>query len=237
MSLDRRTFLSLLGAGASASFLQACDSPGPESAVRLLRFAERQNEGLERSIFRHTSRDRVPSSAELAGNDFPKYHISEKIPVWDPAVRGVWRLEVSGAVRKPLSLSLEDLVKLRQTAQRVNHYCVEGWTARAEWTGVRVSEIVKLVEPLPDAHYVDFQSFDADYHESWDLESALHPQTIIAYAKDGRYLSPGYGAPARLHSPIKLGYKSTKYLTKVVFMPQRNGGYWSDQGYEWYAGT
>jgi hypothetical protein len=85
--------------------------------------------------------------------------------------------------------------------------------------------------------YVAFISFDDGYHESWDIDSALHRQTLIAYAMDGRLLSPAHGAPARLHSPIKLGYKSTKFLTRVVFMPQRNGGYWSDQGYEWYAGT
>ena len=82
-----------------------------------------------------------------------------------------------------------------------------------------------------------FESFDSGYHESWDLESATHPQTLVAYALDGRFLAPAHGAPARLHSPIKLGYKNTKYLTRVVFMPRRNGGYWSDQGYEWYGGT
>ena len=76
-----------------------------------------------------------------------------------------------------------------------------------------------------------------DYHESWDVESALHPQTLVAYGKDGHLLSAAYGAPARLHSPVKLGYKNTKYLTRVVFRRERNGGYWSDQGYEWYGGT
>jgi DMSO/TMAO reductase YedYZ molybdopterin-dependent catalytic subunit len=54
---------------------------------------------------------------------------------------------------------------------------------------------------------------------------------------DGRLLGPAHGAPARVHSPVKLGYKNTKYLTRIVFMPARNGGYWSDQGYEWYGGT
>ena len=83
---------------------------------------------------------------------------------------------------------------------------------------------------------MDFQSFDDDYHESWDVESALHPQTLVVYAKDGELLTPAYGAPARVHSPVKLGYKNTKYLTKIVFMPDRNGGYWSDRGYEWYGG-
>ena len=76
-----------------------------------------------------------------------------------------------------------------------------------------------------------------DYHESWDVESALHPQTLVAYGKDGHLLEPAYGAPARLHSPVKLGYKNTKYLTRLVFLRERNGGYWSDQGYEWYGGT
>jgi DMSO/TMAO reductase YedYZ molybdopterin-dependent catalytic subunit len=100
-----------------------------------------------------------------------------------------------------------------------------------------VRDLARLVGAQPAARYVDFQSFDEDYHESWDLESATHPQTLVAYARDGRYLSPAYGAPARLHSPVKLGYKNTKYLTRVVFMAGRNGGYWSDRGYEWYAGT
>jgi DMSO/TMAO reductase YedYZ molybdopterin-dependent catalytic subunit len=102
---------------------------------------------------------------------------------------------------------------------------------------VRVSELARLAGALPAAQAVDFQSFDAGYHESWDLESATHPQTIVAYAMDGRYLGPAHGAPARVHSPVKLGYKNTKYLTRVVFLPSPNGGYWSDQGYEWYAGT
>jgi DMSO/TMAO reductase YedYZ molybdopterin-dependent catalytic subunit len=111
----------------------------------------------------------------------------------------------------------------------------------ATFWGVRVRELVRLTQPLPQAQYVDFQSFDVDgdtpYHESWDLESATHPQTLVVYAKDGRFLSPAYGAPARVHSPVKLGYKNTKYLTRVVFMAERNGGYWTDEGYEWYGGT
>jgi DMSO/TMAO reductase YedYZ molybdopterin-dependent catalytic subunit len=128
-------------------------------------------------------------------------------------------------------------MKLPHITQKVDHFCVEGWNARAEWTGVRMSDLARLAGLTADAGYVDFQSFDDDYHESWDMASAMHPQTLIAYGMDGRLLGPQHGAPARLHSPVKLGYKNTKYLTKVVFMPARNGGYWSDQGYEWYGGT
>ena len=236
MSLDRRRFLTISAATFSSTLLAACDK-NPREADKLLALAESANESIERSIFRHDSMDRVPASAKVAGKDFPKYFISETMPMWDTAARGEWRLEVSGAVRRPVSLSLEELSKLPRVTQKVDHFCVEGWNARAVWSGVRVSDLARLVEPTADAQYVDFGGFDKGYHESWDMQSAMHPLTLVAYGMDGRMLSPAHGAPARVHSPVKLGYKNTKYLTRVVFMPARNGGYWSDQGYEWFGGT
>ena len=234
--LDRREFLAL-GGIASAAFLAACNSRGPKSAEKLLRYAERKNRGVERALFRHTSMDIVPANAFAAGNKLPSYFVSPTVPVWDESVRGKWRLEVSGLVSNPLALTLEDLQRLPQVSRRVNHYCVEGWTAVETWTGCAFSELAKVARVSPDAHYVDFQSFDDDYHESWDIESAMHPQTVVAYGLDGKMLEPAHGAPARVFSPIKLGYKNTKYLTRIVFLPKMNGGYWSDQGYEWYGGT
>jgi DMSO/TMAO reductase YedYZ molybdopterin-dependent catalytic subunit len=237
MSVDRRRFLWLTGASVTSTLLAGCNSEGPRSASSLLDFAMRRNEGVERALFRHRAVDRVPDGVALSGNAFPKYFISERVPMWDPAVRGPWTLEVGGLVARPLRLSLDDLTKLSRTTQRVNHYCVEGWNAIAEWTGVRVAELARLAGVRPEAEYVDFASFDSGYHESWDLESATHPQTLIAYGMDGAMLSAGHGAPARLHSPVKLGYKNTKYLTRVTFGAHRNGGYWSDRGYEWYGGV
>ena len=237
MTIDRRRFLELSGASFTAAFLSACDSFGPRSAKGLLRHAEEKNEGIERFLLRHDSMDQPRRGATHAGGRFPSYFVSPTMPVWDPAVRGAWVLQVDGAVRKPRRLTLEQLAALPRRTQTVNHYCVEGWTAVASWTGVRVSDLAKVVEPTDDAQYVDFASFDSGYHESWDIESAMHPQTLIAYAMDGRWLGTNHGAPARVHSPVKLGYKCTKYLVRVTFMPMRNGGYWSDQGYEWFAGT
>jgi DMSO/TMAO reductase YedYZ molybdopterin-dependent catalytic subunit len=232
--MNRRSFIGLSLTGG----LIACNSDGPDAAKKLLSLAEQQNEKLERGlIFQHTAIDRVRDGARDAGRAFPSYHISKELPIWDEAVRGAWRLEVSGAVRTPLSLTLDDLMKLPRITQRVNHYCVEGWTAVARWSGVRVSEIARLAQLTPDANYVDFQSFDSGYHESWDIDSALHRQTLVAYGMDGHFLGANHGAPARIHSPVKLGYKSTKYLTRIVFSPHKAGGYWSDRGYEWYAGV
>jgi DMSO/TMAO reductase YedYZ molybdopterin-dependent catalytic subunit len=235
--VDRRRFLALGGGSLAAALLAACDSRGPAGAERLLRYAERKNEGVERWLQRHQAMDHARAGAAAAGDAFPTYYVAPTVPVWDAAARGPWALEVAGAVARPVRLTLDDLQRLPRVSQRVNHYCVEGWTAVATWTGVPVRELARLVRPAAGARYVDFQSFDDDYHESWDIESATHPQTLVAYGMDGRLLAPAHGAPARLHSPVKLGYKNTKYLTRVVFLPERNGGYWSDQGYEWYGGT
>ncbi|GAC1651077.1 MAG: molybdopterin-binding protein [Gemmatimonadaceae bacterium] len=236
MTVDRRRFLTLAGISAGGSLLAACDA-NPRKAAKLLAFAEGANERLERGLIRHSALNRVSAGTAVTGSSFPQYFISDAVPLWDQSTRGVWRLEVSGAVRRPLSLTLDDLMKLPRATHKVDHFCVEGWNARAEWSGVRVSDLARAAAATGDAQFVDFASFDQDYHESWDMQSATHPQTLVAYGMDGRLLGPGHGAPARVHSPVKLGYKNTKYLTKVVFMPSRNGGYWSDQGYEWFGGT
>ena len=234
--MDRRRFLATGGA-LSAAFLAACNSYGPRSAVKLLRYVERRNETVERALLRQGSRDRASPSARDAGRAFPVYYIANTIPIWDERTRGPWALEVSGSVANPTRFTLDALMRLPRTTHRVDHFCVEGWDAVASWTGVRMRDLAPIVRPLPTAEYVDFQSFDSDYHESWDIESALHPQTLVAYGMGGAMLGPAHGAPARIHSPVKLGYKNTKYLTKIVFMSTRNGGYWSDQGYEWYGGV
>lgn len=231
--IDRRGFLGAAG----AALLAACNSDGPKAAQGLLRFAERRNTSVERSLFRHTSMDMAGAHARDAGAAFPSYFVSDTVPMWDEATAGIRRLEVGGMVAAPRTFTRDDLARLPSTTERVNHYCVEGWTAIASWTGVRLRDVAALVRPAPEAQYVDFQSFDDGYHESWDLPSAMHRQTLIAFGMDGHWLGPAHGGPARIYSPVKLGYKNTKYLTKILFLPAANGGYWSDRGYEWYGGV
>jgi DMSO/TMAO reductase YedYZ molybdopterin-dependent catalytic subunit len=236
LGVDRRAFLAA-GAGGLAAAALGCNAEGPKAAQPILAAAERWNEKVERALFRHTSMNVAPAGAHLAGAKFPSYFVADELPVWDEKANGAWRLEIGGLVKNPARLSLSDLMALPRTELRLEHFCVEGWSAVSVRAGVRLSELARRAGLLPDARYVDFQSFDDDYHESWDLESALHPQTLIVYGQDGVPLSPAYGAPARVYSPVKLGYKNTKYLTRILFMPRRNGGYWSDQGYEWYGGV
>jgi DMSO/TMAO reductase YedYZ molybdopterin-dependent catalytic subunit len=163
---------------------------------------------------------------------FPSYHIAPDVPL---APVG-WKLKVGGRVARPRELSLDELMKLTRTDVRQEHHCVEGWSATAAWHGVRVRDLAELVGAEQVA-YVEFKSFDAGYWSSWDRESALHPQTLIAYGMNGKPLAPAHGAPARLYGAVKLGYKQVKYLTEVNFLDEQTSGYWEQRGYEWFAGT
>jgi DMSO/TMAO reductase YedYZ molybdopterin-dependent catalytic subunit len=230
----RRRFLAggLRGAGLVALGGLACDSHDPHAGF--LGLMERVNERFQAALF-DPSRlaPELSEEEETDLADFPKYKISPRFPV---APAG-WSLTVNGLVARPLSLSLDELERLPRIRTRVRHHCVEGWSAVASWDGVRLAELARLAGVDPRARYVEFRSFDAGYWSSWDLASALHPQTILAYGMDGERLPLEHGAPLRLYSAVKLGYKMVKYLTEVSFLPVRTGGYWEDQGYEWFAGV
>ncbi len=237
-ALSRRGFLHLLGVGAVAPILAACNAQGTPGMRRWLKAVGKQNERLERWLLAQSDAvDRVPAGLRTAGRAFPSYFVSAQMPRWDSSTAGPWSLVVDGAVRRPLRLGLSDLMRFATRTQRVQHYCVEGWNAAVDFQGVPLATLLRMAEPTRDAAYVDFASFDSGYHESWDMESVTHPQTLVVLGKDEAPLSPAYGAPARVHSPIKLGYKNTKYLTRITLMPEPNGGYWSDKGYEWFGGT
>ena len=158
-----------------------------------------------------------------------------------------WRLEVSGLVKQPASFSLADLQAMPSRTQITRHDCVEGWSIIGKWKGVRLEEIINRVQPDADAKYVVFRCMDTDsdgvnYFESIDMIDAVHPQTILAYELNDRPLPIDNGAPLRLRVENQLGYKHAKYIRALEFVSsldkigQGKGGYWEDQGYEWYAG-
>jgi DMSO/TMAO reductase YedYZ molybdopterin-dependent catalytic subunit len=221
---SRRQILGAFGAAA----LAACDSKKPGRGG--LGAMERVNRRVQGALFRPgleaNAGDLTPADA------FPVYHASPGVPL---APAG-WKLKVGGMVDQPIELSLEDLMAMPRTDVRIEHHCVEGWSATADWHGVRLSELAARVG-AKRVGYVDFRSFDAGYWTSWDRESAFHEQTLIAYGMNGQPLGPAHGAPVRLYGSVKLGYKQIKYLTEVNFLDRETGGYWEQQGYEWYAGV
>jgi DMSO/TMAO reductase YedYZ molybdopterin-dependent catalytic subunit len=218
----------LIAAAATA----ACDSQNPR--VGFLGAMERWNEGVQRMLLRPSHLARTEPEVELTpDNEFPSYFVSPDIPEPPPG----WALRVGGDVSRPATLTIKDLQRMPKTDVRVRHHCVEGWSAVASWHGVALAEIARMVGASRQAEFVEFRSFDSGYYSSWDRESALHPQSILAYGRNGDPLVADYGAPLRLYASVKLGYKMVKYLTEVRFLRERTGGYWEDRGYEWFAGV
>ncbi len=229
----RRAFLSrgVRAAGLVAAGGLACDSRRPRAGF--LGAMERVNERFQRALFDpQRLAPELDAQEQTAPAAFPQYRIGPGFP---PAPPG-WALEVGGLVREARTLPLDALRRLPRTDLRVRHHCVEGWTAVASWHGVRLSEIARAVGADPRARYVEFGSFEPAYYSCWDVESALHPQTILAYGMNGAELPREHGAPLRLYAGVKLGYKMVKWLLYVNFLPERTGGYWEDRGYEWFAG-
>jgi DMSO/TMAO reductase YedYZ molybdopterin-dependent catalytic subunit len=149
-----------------------------------------------------------------------------------------WRLSIEGRVARPGTYSLTDLQRFPSRTQITKHTCEEGWSAIAEWTGVQLRRVLEAAGMLPGARFVNFYAFD-DTADGIDMRDALHPQTILAYGMNGRELPGPHGAPVRLRVETQLGYKSVKFLQRIVVTnefddlgklgPLQNG--WS-----WYVG-
>lgn len=162
-----------------------------------------------------------------------------------------YKLEVGGLVEKPMNYSLETLRQMPKRTQITRHDCVEGWSCIAKWTGVPLSKLLDEVKVKPEARYVVFDCFDTmeqglagniKYYGSIDLIDARHPQTILAYEANGKPLTIDIGAPLRVRVERQLGYKMNKYIRKIEVVSSLTkfgsgkGGYWEDNGYDWYAG-
>ena len=172
----------------------------------------------------------APAYRTLAANDFRDY-----------------KLEVGGLVARPLSLSLDELRTMPTRTQITRHDCVEGWSVIGKWTGVQLAHVLERAQPTAAARYVVFRCYDSmddgdEYYESLGLDDAYHPQTLLAWELNGKPLPIPNGAPLRLRVPRQLGYKMAKYLRRVDLVASfkdiagGHGGYWEDQGYQWYAG-
>jgi DMSO/TMAO reductase YedYZ molybdopterin-dependent catalytic subunit len=252
MNESRRRFLSrALGTGA-AVLLSGCDRLSrTEWFPRVLGSAEALNRTLHHALAsRHTLAQEF-SEADLSpvfpsnGTAIPGDRLYQSLAA-DGFRR--WRLDVGGLVAAPRAFSLAQLQAMPARTQITRHDCVEGWSAIGKWTGVPLSRVLDVVRPLPAARFVVFYCADPmdrsgqKYYESIDFEDAYHPQTQLSYALNDAPLPIRNGAPLRLRVERQLGYKMAKYLMRVELVEDfrsiagGRGGYWEDQGYEWYAG-
>ncbi|GKS77005.1 molybdopterin-dependent oxidoreductase [Acidovorax sp. SUPP950] len=147
-----------------------------------------------------------------------------------------YRLEVAGLVAEKRPWTLAALRALAQQEQVTRHICVEGWSAIGKWGGVPFGDFLRRIGADLSAKYIGFACAD-DYHTSIDMATALHPQTLLALTCDGEPLPPKYGFPLKLRIPTKLGYKNPKHVMAMSVTNTYPGGYWEDQGYNWFGGS
>ena len=234
-----------------AALLAGCDKVADNPTARTILFkGEDMHRALQRALM-----DRNALAPEFSADQrSPIFRSNGTRDPGTPAYTALregrfadWRLEVGGLVQRPLSLSLADLGRFPQRAQITRHDCVEGWSAIGKWQGPRLGDVLKAAGLRDGARYIRFFCADqyggAPYYESIDLVDAFHPQTILAWALNDRFLPVANGAPCRLRVERQLGYKHAKYLMRIEAVPtlagigKGRGGYWEDNvDYDWYAG-
>ncbi len=149
-----------------------------------------------------------------------------------------WHVAVEGRVRTSRSFSLRDLKRLPPRTQITRHTCEEGWTAIGQWTGTPLSAVLDAAGVLPTARFVVFESHD-DWVDCIDMLDAFHPQTLLAYGMNGQDLPLQHGAPVRLRVETQIGYKSMKYLKRIVVKDEFDDGGEKGNirnGWAWYNG-
>jgi len=153
-----------------------------------------------------------------------------------------WRLSVDGMIDRPASFSLGQLKAYPSRSQITQLACEEGWSYIAEWIGVPLSHILKVVGIQPQARYVVYFTIDPDWWDSIDMAEAMHPQTILAHGLNGDELPVGIGGPLRMRVPRQLGYKNVKFITHLTVTDNLKrfgkglGSGSPESGYAWYAG-
>lgn len=159
-----------------------------------------------------------------------------------------WRLSVSGLQSSDLLLTMDDIRKLPRTEMVTEFKCIEGWSTIVHWAGVRFSDFLgscfdktggrphEVGQYVNVSKYVSLRTPDERYFVGWDIQSILHPQTLLAYEMNGEPLRPEHGAPLRLASSTKYGIKQIKRIGRIEFTNERPRDYWAESGYDWYAG-
>ncbi|NDL63462.1 molybdopterin-dependent oxidoreductase [Acerihabitans arboris] len=159
---------------------------------------------------------------------YPEYNVPEiDLPAY--------RLEVAGRVADKRPWTLDMLRALPRRSQVTRLICIEGWSAIGQWSGVPLRTFLEHVGADLRAGFVGFRCADR-YYSSIDMATALHPQTTLALDFAGKALPDAYGYPLRLRVPTKLGFKNAKHIVSLSVGNDNPGGYWEDQGYNWFSG-
>ena len=254
---ERRSLLRGAVAAAGAAVLTGCDRLSRNADfVDILQSAQHLSEAAHKAIAPRMTLAQEFGPADVAqtfrANGTLSPADADYVALRDRGFAD-YRLSIGGLVRNPAEFSLAELRAMPSRTQITRHDCVEGWSCIGKWKGVQLGSLLHRAEPLPQARYVLFRCFDSmegatpdkrdsRYYESIDFDDAYHVQTLLAYELNDKPLPVANGAPLRCRVERQLGYKQAKYVRSIELVESfaairgGKGGYWEDQGYEWYGG-
>ena len=232
--VERRLFLRQTLSLGALTLLTGCDISDQDGVQKMLHAMSRWNDRAQAFLFQRQAL--APTFAE--SDVVHDFRYNAFFPAADvPQLSAAdYRLQLSGLIADKRPWTVEQIQALPQESQITRHVCVEGWSMIGKWGGPRLSELLHRIGADLTAKYVGFQCADG-YSGSIDMASALHPQTILALDFLGAPLTPPFGAPVRLRIPTKLGFKNPKSIVSLTVGNLYTGGYWEDQGYNWFSGS
>jgi DMSO/TMAO reductase YedYZ molybdopterin-dependent catalytic subunit len=229
----RRRFLRGGASIGALALLAGCDIIDDRSAENALRIVSRFNDRVQALLF-DSGRlaPTYPESPITRPFPFNAYYKEEDAPDVD---EDNYKLRIEGLVDDKQPWTLERLYALPQETQITRLVRVEGWSAISKWTGTPLREFLRRIGADTRARYVHFACAEG-YSGSIDMATALHPQTQLTFRYDGEILPAKYGFPMRVRIPTKLGFKNPKHVVGLAVLDHYTGGYWEDQGYNWFSG-
>jgi len=230
---SRRAFLRGAASLGALTMLTGCDIVDEDSAEGALRYVSRFNDRVQAFLFNQNKLAPTYTEADIT-RPFPfnAYYDLDEAPTVDPAT---YKFEISGLADYKKPWTLDELHALPEVSQITRHVCVEGWSAIGSWQGSVLSDFLKRIGADTRAKYLHFKCAEG-YTETIDMPTALHPQTQMTFKFDNKILPRAYGFPMKIRIPTKLGFKQPKYVVAMEVTNVDRGGYWSNQGYNWFSG-
>ncbi len=231
---SRRSFLTgaagIVGAGVLWNYVQTRSDP-VDGIPGVLRDTLEVNEAIW---------------SNLEGRSAPEYDIADASPIQVNGRVGIreeidlagYTVEVEGPDGELLDVvDLDHFRRLPQRDMVIEHKCIEGWSNITYWRGARFRDFhAAYADRIGDASYVGLETPDGGYYVGWDLDTILHPQTMLALEQNGVPLDQDHGAPIRLATPNKYGIKAIKRIKRIRYSNDRTPDYWAERSYDWYAG-
>jgi len=230
---SRRSFFvgaaGLVAGGLAWRWVQT--QPTDDGIPQVLRSTLERNETLWRTVSSSRSAPEFPVSKATPIQVTGRIGIREEVDLSD------WTLRVEGPDGALLDeLVIEDFQAMTQRDMVIEHKCIEGWSSIVHWGGVRFSDFhERYADQVGDVPYVGLETPDGEYYVGWDIESILHPQTMLVLRQGEEPLDQDHGAPLRLATPNKYGIKCLKRISVIRYSNERPADYWAERSYDWYA--